>query len=147
MPKRLDDVKREQARALVYLNPDISERDIARTVGIGNGTAHTLKKEIMMDTDEFERLRAEKKQEFINSAWETVKHIHLKMEEKLAGMSADELKKVNIRDLAVALGTLYDKQALASNEPTQITESRKDLNELKKETKEFLKELEQLTGT
>ena len=146
MPKKLSDEKREQAKAIIYLNPDVSEREIAKAIGIGNGTAHALKKELM-NSDEYEQLRAQKKEEFILAAWETVKKLHLKIDEKLEAMSPDELKKVNIRDLAVALGTIYDKQALASGEPTIISERHEPMPELVKELESKVDKLKQMTGT
>jgi hypothetical protein len=62
-------------------------------------------------------------------------------------MDAEALQKVNIRDLAVALGTIYDKQALASGEPTQISERVEPTPELVKEMEEKVQKLKQLTGS
>jgi len=150
MGKRIDDKRREQARAIIYLNPDVSEPELARSIGIGKSTAHYLKKDIVdneIGSDNLETLREQKKAEFIQEAWDTVKKIHLKINDKLDAMSADELKKANIRDLAIALGTIYDKQALASGEPTQITERQEPTPELVKELDQKVKRLKELTGT
>ncbi len=149
MPAKLSDAKREMAKAAICVNPDISGPELAKVVGISKSKAHYLRDEIINDDigiDNLETLREQKKAEFIAEAWDTVKKIHLKINDKLDTMSADELKKANIRDLAVALGTIYDKQALASGEPTQITESHKSISELKQDTEKLLQELKSLTG-
>ena len=178
MGKRIDDEKREQAKAIIYLNPDVSEPELAKQVGIGRSTAHYLKKDIIdneIGTDNFESLRAQKKQEFIEQAWETVQKA-LKLADKRFSKALDDeeaieslidtvrdddltqaqkkvlvsrlngLQMTNIRDIAVALGTIYDKQALASGEPTQITESHKSIQELQKDTEKLLGELKEITG-
>lgn len=172
--KKLPQAKREQVKALLYLNPDISERDIAKTVEIGNGTAHKYKKELMQ-TDEFEQVRAAKKQEFINEAWNvvqkalkladkrfskalddeaaiekiinTIKHDDLTQAQKKSLVSRlNGLQMTNIRDISVALGTIYDKQALASGEPTTISESKEPLEELIAKYEENAQKLKKLVN-
>ena len=149
MPAKLSDKKREIAKAAICINPDISGPELAKVVGISKSTAHYLRDEIInndIGVDNFETLREQKKAEFIAEAWETVKRIHLKINEKLDTLDLEQLKKVNIRDLAVALGTIYDKQALASGEPTQITERKEPTPELVAELEQKVSKLKQLTG-
>ena len=147
--KKTSAKKREIAKAAICINPDVSEPELAKIVGIAKSTAHYLKKDIIQNdigVDNFETLREQKKAEFIQEAWETVKRIHLKINEKLDTLDFEQLKKVNIRDLAVALGTIYDKQALASGEPTTITERKEPTPELVKELDQKVQKLKQLTG-
>ena len=147
--KKTSAKKREIAKAAICINPDISGPELAKVVGISKSTAHYLRDEIIRDdigADNFEILREQKKAEFIQEAWETVKRIHLKINEKLDTLDFEQLKKVNIRDLAVALGTIYDKQALASGEPTQITERKEPTPELVSELEKKVQKLKQLTG-
>ena len=147
--KKTSAKKREIAKAAICINPDVSEPELAKIVGIAKSTAHYLKKDIIQNdigVDNFETLREQKKAEFIHEAWETVKRIHLKINEKLDTLDLEQLKKVNIRDLAVALGTIYDKQALASGEPTTITERKEPTPELVKELDQKVQKLKQLTG-
>ena len=147
--KKTSAKKREIAKAAICINPDVSEPELAKIVGIAKSTAHYLKKDIIQNdigVDNFETLREQKKAEFIHEAWETVKRIHLKINEKLDTLDLEQLKKVNIRDLAVALGTIYDKQALASGEPTTITERKEPTPELVKELEQKVSKLKQLTG-
>jgi hypothetical protein len=149
MPAKLSDKKREIAKAAICINPDISGPQLAKIVGISKSTAHYLRDEIINDdigVDNFEILREQKKAEFIQEAWDTVKRIHLKINEKLDTLDLEQLKKVNIRDLAVALGTIYDKQALASGEPTQISERKEPTPELVSELEKKVQKLKQLTG-
>ena len=96
--------------------------------------------------DEFAELRAKKKQEFVRSAWKNIelatkiltKRLSraLDEEEKVDSLLIDEveelskeerktllrkvsaLKVEDISKLSITLGTLYDKQALANEEPT-----------------------------
>lgn len=147
--KKTSAKKREIAKAAICINPDVSEPELAKIVGIGKSTAHYLKKDIIendIGMDEYKKLREQKKAEFIQEAWDTVKRIHLKINEKLDTLDLEQLKKVNIRDLAVALGTIYDKQALASGEPTQISERKEPTPELVSELEKKVQKLKQLTG-
>lgn len=147
-PKK-DEQKREIVKTLLYINPDMSERDIAKQAGIANSQAHYIKNEILNnveDRDNFEQLRAIKKQEFINNAWELVKKSLLKINEKLESLTPEQLQKVNIRDLAVTMGTIYDKQALASGEATVISERKESTPELIKEYESKLQQLKKLVG-
>jgi hypothetical protein len=173
--KKTPEVKREQVKAMLYLNPDATDAEIAKTVKLPNSTVHYIKKDVM-NTDEFEEVRQRKKEEFINQAWETVQKALKLADKRFSKALEDEeaienlidavqdhdltqaekkslisrlngLQMNNIRDIAVALGTIYDKQALASGEPTQISESRKPLPDLVKDTEVMLTELKQLTGT
>ena len=127
--------------------------------------------------DIFSQQRTIKKQEFINEAWEVVSKALKLTNKRFTKALEDEdaiqemvniinsdktlkgaeqqslyrrlkdLQMTNVRDIAIALGTIYDKQALASGEPTTITESRKAIPELVKDTEAMLQELKQLTGS
>ena len=178
--KKTSEAKREQGKALLYLNPDVSEPEIAKTTGIGKSTAHYLKKDIIeneIGTDEFETLREQKKKQFIEEAWEVVgKALKLTnkrftkalndeeaLEEIIAAINNDkeingpekqslykrlkDLQMTNVRDIAIALGTIYDKQALASGEPTMISERQEPTPDLVKELEDKIKRLKQLTGS
>ena len=148
--RKTSEVKEEQVRALLMVNPDATGKEIGKIVKIPERTAYDLKNKIIEeDTDTFAELRNRKKEEFIAEAWEVVKKALLAADKKIDTLLDDPemLKKANIRDIAVALGTIYDKQALASGEPTQISERKEPTPELIGELKNKVKELEQLTGT
>jgi uncharacterized protein YdcH (DUF465 family) len=136
-----------------------------------------LKDENFLNKDKFEECRAIKKAEFINKAWEVVqKALKLTDkrftralededaikdmiddvyanadatagEKKIAVSKLRDLQMTNIRDIAIALGTIYDKQALASGEPTTISERVEPTPDLVKEMDKKVQELKQLTGT
>lgn len=177
--KKTSEAKREQVKALLYLNPDVSEPEIAKTTGIGKSTAHYLKKDIIeneIGADEFETLREQKKKQFIEEAWEVVgKALKLTnkrftkalddeeaLEEIISTINEDseikgpkkqalykrlkDLQMTNVRDIAIALGTIYDKQALASGEPTTITERKEPTPDLVKELDQKVQKLKELTG-
>ena len=144
--KKTSEDKREQVKTLLYINPNATDAEIAKTVKLPNSTVHYIKKDVMR-TDEFEEVRQRKKEEFINDAWETVKSLLLKVNDKILLLEGDDLKKANIRDIAIALGTIYDKQALASGEPTMISERQEPTPDLVKELEDKIKRLKQLTGS
>ena len=146
---KTSEADREKIKAVVYLNPLASQAEVARQTKIPLTTVHmTLKEEGFLDEDKFEELRNAKKQEFIGKAFDLAMETLDVIGEKIISLKdIESLKKANIRDLTTALGTLYDKQALASGEPTTITESRKPLPDLVKDTEQMLKEVKQLTGS
>jgi hypothetical protein len=143
--KKTSEEDKEKLKAVVLLNPNASQRDIAKQVNMPLTTVHQLYNEIK-DTDEFEQARTIKKQEFINKAWELVKKSLNKIEEKLESLTPEQLQKTNIRDIAITMGTIYDKQALASGEPTIISERQEPTPELVKELEEKVKKLKEMTG-
>lgn len=147
--QKTSEAKKEQVRALLMVNPDATGKEIAKIVKIPERTAYDLKNKIIEeDTDTFAELRNRKKEEFIAEAWEVVKKALLAADKKIDTLLDDPemLKKANIRDIAVALGTIYDKQALASGEPTTITERKEPTPELVNELQEKIIQLKQLTG-
>ena len=147
--RKTSEVKEEQVRALLMVNPDATGKEIGKIVKIPERTAYDLKNKIIEeDTDTFAELRNRKKEEFIAEAWEVVKKALLAADKKIDTLLDDSemLKKANIRDIAVALGTIYDKQALASGEPTIISERQEPTPDLVKELDAKVQKLKQLTG-
>lgn len=131
--------KKELAKSLIYLNPDMSLRDVAKESNLSHTTVYGIKQELM-DDDGFLQYRTEKKKEQIVKALDIAsKYIdHLGVKEVIAKASA--------RDSAIVAGTMIDKAQLLAGEPTQITESHKSITELKKDTEQLLQELKSLTG-
>ena len=62
----------------------------------------------------FAEIRKEKKAEFVAKAWDSL----ILGQNRLLNELKDPEAKISARDLAIIIGTLYDKQALASNETT-----------------------------
>lgn len=175
--KKTTEEAKERLKAVIYLNPDAPKTSWARESGIPEATVHEiLKDENFLDKDKFEEARAIKKQEFINQAWETVQKALKLADKRFSKALEDEeaiehlieavqdhdltqaekkslisrlngLQMNNIRDIAVALGTIYDKQALASGEPTMISERQEPTPDLVKELEDKIKRLKQLTGS
>lgn len=165
-----NDIK-EKAFALLACNNSVAQ--VARELGLkyttvktweqkfikqGNGTSHSdvVKNGQPKENDEenLVKLRNQKKEEFVNSAWNLIKKAQILLErrldralnyedeldeivESIISASDEELKyqqkqallvkmrsiKVeDIREIATVLGTLYDKQALAKKEATQIVD-------------------------
>lgn len=175
--KKITEEQKEKVKAVIYLNPELNHSGIARQTGIPESTLHgLLKDETFLDKDKYEEARNIKKQEFINNAWEVVQKALLLTNKRFTKALDDEdaieqlisvvqdhdltvaekktlvtrlngLQMNNIRDIAITLGTIYDKQALASGEPTTITQSSKSIPELVKDTEDMLQEIKQLTGS
>lgn len=148
--KKTSEEDKEKVKALLYLHPEMDKADIARQSGVPRTTIiEMMKDEHFIDKDKFDEYRQQKKYAFIDKAWELISKTLQATEQKLDNLidSPESLAKVNVRDIAITMGTIYDKQALASGEPTQISESRKPLPELVKDTEKMLAELKQLTGS
>jgi hypothetical protein len=91
---------------------------VARKHKIPETTIGTWKKKAMEKDDKFVELRAKRKEEFINNAWDIIEDAQKLMKENLKkALSGDE--KIDAGKLSTVIGTMYDKQALASDEATQ----------------------------
>ena len=131
--------KVELVKALKILNPEMSQRDIAKETKLPKTTVQNILLDLNND-DQFQAYREEKKREQIAKALDIASTYidHLKNPEVIAKASA--------RDSAIVAGTMIDKAQLLAGEPTQISESRKSLPDLVKDTEQMLQELKQLTG-
>jgi len=148
--KKTSEDKREQVKAVLMINPEATGKEISKIIKIPERTAYDLRNKIIDDdSDTFAELRAKKKEEFITEAWEVVKKALLATNLKIDSLlnNPESLAKANIRDIAIALGTIYDKQALASGEPTIISERQEPTPDLVKELEDKIKRLKQLTGS
>jgi len=148
--KKTSEDKREQVKAVLMINPEATGKEISKIIKIPERTAYDLRNKIIDDdSDTFAELRAKKKEEFITEAWEVVKKALLATNLKIDSLlnNPESLAKANIRDIAIALGTIYDKQALASGEPTMISERQEPTPDLVKELEDKIKRLKQLTGS
>ena len=142
--KQPNNADRERARALLLTDTVAS---VARQLGRPWSTIKDWKKEFERDNS-FVKLREERKKKFVNDAWDLIdmsrRIIARRLERALDGEDVlDELcdeimqdvtpekrkairdkftalKIENVKDIAVVLGTIYDKQALANKEPTNI---------------------------
>lgn len=144
--KKYDPEIKEQALALLAVYDSVSK--VSKELNLPWSTVDTWKKEKSGEKDGFEKLREQKKEEFISNAWSCVmksQELIMKRLErawrseaaidkiideveaaedlslaqrraiinKLAAIKLDDVSK-----LGVIMGTMYDKYALASNEPT-----------------------------
>jgi len=144
--KQPNNADKERARALLVTDTVAS---VARQLGRPWSTIKDWKKEFERDKS-FVELREERKKKFVNDAWDLIdmsrKIIERRLERALEGEDVlDELcemvvegvtpekkkairdkftalKLDNMKDVAVVLGTIYDKQALANKEPTSIVD-------------------------
>jgi hypothetical protein len=148
--KKITDEQKEKVKAVIYLNPQATHTDISRETGIPRPTIiDMLKDKAFIDKDKFDEARQLKKQEFIARAFDLAMQTLDVIVDKVKTFkdSPEALQKANIRDLTTALGTLYDKQALASGEPTIISDRPEPTPELLQELEEKVARLKQLTGS
>ncbi len=138
--KRTPTEKREQVKALLYLNPDLSSKDISRETGVPDRTVRDILKEAMKDDDTFAEYRQQKKKEQIVKALD----IASKYIDHLA--NPEVIKSAKARDSAIVAGTMIDKAQLLAGEPTQITERKEPTPELVSELEKKVSQLKQLTG-
>lgn len=132
--------KQELIKSLVYLNPEITSKDVAKEVGVPDRTVRDILNNIY-DEDGFAEYRQTKKKEQIIKSLDIASRYidHLKEPEVIAKASA--------RDSAIVAGTMIDKAQLLAGEPTTITERQEPTPDLVKEYKDKLQKLQQLTGT
>lgn len=132
--------KREQIKALLYLNPDLSSTDISKETGVPDRTVRDILKEVMADDEAFTEYRQQKKREQIVKALD----IASKYIDHLA--NPDVIKTAKAKDSAIVAGTMIDKAQLLAGEPTQITERKEPTPELVSELEKKVYQLKQLTG-
>jgi iron uptake system EfeUOB component EfeO/EfeM len=132
--------KREQVKALLYLNPDLSSKDISRETGVPDRTVRDILREAMKDDDTFAEYRQQKKKEQIVKALDIASTYidHLK--------EPEVINKASARDSAIVAGTMIDKAQLLAGEPTTITERKEPTPELVSELEKKVSQLKQLTG-
>ena len=108
----LSDEKREEIKAL--LATGASKNEVARRCKVSWATVDSISKEA---PDEIESFREKKREQFITRIWENIEDaIDL-------GHSMVREAKVGKRDIPLShistyVGTLYDKQALMTNQNT-----------------------------
>lgn len=131
--------KRELVKALKVLNPEMSQRQIAKEAKMSKTTVQNILQDLNND-DEFNAYRAERKREQIVKALDIASTYidHLKNPEVVAKASA--------RDSAIVAGTMIDKAQLLAGEPTQISERKEPTPDLVKELDQKVQKLKELTG-
>lgn len=113
---------KERAFAMLTVYGNLSY--ISRRLGVPRGTVSGWKKEFERLSDEDDviaKLRQVKKADFITRAWQAVNMSQTLLERALNEMLEGK-RKIDEDKLIRIIGTLYDKQALASCEPTEIVE-------------------------
>lgn len=145
--RKWDETTKEKAIAMYMSGRTIA--NVARELSIGYTTIYGWVKDLE-DAPNFEEIRGLKRQEFIENAWECVGKAQKLLYKRLERAINDEkiidelievakndedldlierrallsklavIKLEDVAKLATVIGTMYDKQALASNEPTSI---------------------------
>jgi len=121
----------EYIRALLATIPNLSE--VSRITGRNRNTILRIKR---LSQDEISEYRTFKTKEFVKKAWE-------KIELLIKAINDGKCAFASVNQLTTAIGTLYDKAALASGDVTNRTEhkiSDIDLSKLSLEEKLKLRE-------
>lgn len=97
---------------------------ISRHLKVPRSTITGWKKEfdkLSEESDVIANLRNVKKQEFVVRAWQAVNLSQTLLEKALKDAEAGK-REIDVDKLVRIIGTLYDKQALANKEATEIVE-------------------------
>lgn len=126
MPKPTDPQTMEKVRALLASGVGVNE--VARQVGMSSAGVSGLKKRLEQDKS-FEQERADKKQEFIELAWQAaakgIRIVNAKLDD--IEKSQELAAKTDMREISTAVGTMIDKARLAAGESTQIVDGKVEL--------------------
>lgn len=99
-------------------------KDVAERHGIPESTVRTWVIDLTKKSDkQIKELRQKRKQQFIENCWEIIEKGQRVLNKKLD--DDDEVKEMSISNVSTMLGTMYDKQALASDEATEIVKEVK----------------------
>ncbi len=108
------DETKETARARVAAGE--TQAKVAREMGIAKSTLHSWL--TSADRDGHQISREQRKERFIHKAWDAI-------EKYLEHLVSDKvIKTAAAQNCTTVIGTLYDKIALASGEPTQRSEQQ-----------------------
>lgn len=108
MAKRITPEQREQVLMLLAMGK--SQNQTAKELGIAKATVNKIANET---PDELDRLRTEKKVEFMNKAWEVIDKYLERLNEK------DLINKTPAQGCTTVIGTLIDKSRLIAGEATE----------------------------
>jgi len=122
----------EYIKALLAVNT--SKQRVAVEVGHSWATIDRISK---LNDKEIEGFRDIKRKEFIKKAWQ-------KIEMLLRQVTEGKCAFATINQVTTAMGTIYDKAALASGEATERVEVKKDESELSNLTIEELETIRKL---
>lgn len=118
MAKPIEPELKEMIRA--HLASSGNTRETARHFNVSDFTVRKIRDE---KPDEFTRMHADKKAEFVDNAWDMVGSILTEMKTKLG--------EASFRDLATGLGIIVDKAQLVGGEATSRSDNtNKNVHEL-----------------
>ena len=114
--KKYTDEIKEKAYFMYATSGNINE--VSKELGVPYATvAGWLKAKTRDEPDEFDKLRDEKKRDFIDRSSELIDLAFDRLQEKLSGED-----DIPVNHLTTVIGTLYDKRALAKGESTENTQ-------------------------
>lgn len=138
--KRTSFEKKEEIKSLLVLNPGITLKEVAQQTESNISSVHDIKKELLND-DDFQKLRNDKKKELIQRSLDIAAAYTLHM------MDPAVIDKAGARDSAIVAGTMIDKAQLLAGEATIISERREATADLVAEMEQKLVKLKKMTGT
>ena len=129
MHKHYTDFDKEKALAL--LTVDHNYAHVAKETGISQSTLYNWEQERLADvesgrSEKYQSLREKAKEEFIDRAWRIIGKSSVLIEERLDKAKTGE-EKIDVKSLSTVLGTIYDKQALATGDPTNIVDGEVEI--------------------
>jgi hypothetical protein len=134
-------IKKEQIKALLYVNPEISQRELVKNTDLPLSTINGIvNDDDFIDKDNFERYRTEQKISTIKEAWNIAK-IYLEHLKEPA-----VIEKANAYHSAIVSGTMIDKAQLLAGDPTVIVEKNENIKELVVSYEATLEEIKRIMG-
>ena len=122
MPGKKHDVKlRDKVTAEAIMTGNVHKT--AQKHGLANSTVQSWVINLEKEKDEdIVNLRKKRKQQFIENCWGLIEKGQKILNKKLD--NDDEVKQMSISNISTMLGTMYDKQALANDEATEIVKTK-----------------------
>jgi hypothetical protein len=113
LPGKIDPAIKQQALAQLAISDNLTQT--AKKLKIAKSTLHDIKKS---NIDRFEQIRTQKQAEMIANIWDNLIDAqqlgHNMIKEALEG----KRDNIQLHHVSTYFGTLYDKQALMSGQPT-----------------------------
>ncbi|GED16575.1 helix-turn-helix domain-containing protein [Aneurinibacillus migulanus] len=111
----------QEAKILAMSSEGVSQRQIARELGISPSTVNRVVKGHGVSEDlleQFERIRTQKKEEFITNAFDSIKGARSFMDKKIK--AADEGQDKLLQAISMVQSLMKDINALLKTEPATI---------------------------
>lgn len=124
MPKGVKYPESVRQEAIARMRVDNNISRIAREMGIPQANLFRWHAELREEDEkgnELIKIDEERKRIFRERAWEVIMTgVEILNDKVQQDVASGDKSKIDYREISTVVGTLYDKQALAANEPTNV---------------------------